>query len=99
MPRVTTDQGKLLQSPESTEIRFQMKSTQAVSVLTLTFHDLSLEILIGMKTNKQTNKKLKGQASQTPLKERSVQAYDMGMPLFCKSDGGKWIIYRGREGG
>lgn len=62
-----------------------MKSTQAVSVLTLTFHDLSLEILIGMKKNK----KLKGQASQTPLKERSVQAYDMGMPLFCKSDGGR----------
>ena len=74
-----------------------MKSTQAVSVLTLTFHDLSLEILVGMKKKKK--KELKGQASQKPLKERSVQAYDMGMPLFCKSDGGKWIIYRGREGG
>ena len=74
-----------------------MKSTQAVSVLTLTFHDLSLEILVGMKKKKKT--KLKGQASQKPLKERSVQAYDTGMPLFCKSDGGKWIIYRGREGG
>ena len=74
-----------------------MKSTQAVSVLTLTFHDLSLEILVGMKKKKK--KELKGQESQKPLKERSVQAYDMGMPLFCKSDGGKWIIYRGREGG
>jgi len=72
-----------------------MKSTQAVSVLTLTFHDLSLEILVGMKKKKE----LKGQESQKPFKERSVQACDMGMPLFCKSDGGKWIIYRGREGG
>lgn len=53
----------------------------------------------GRDVKKKKKKELKGQASQNPLKECSVQAYDMGMPLFCKSDGGKWIIYRGREGG
>ena len=41
-------QEKLLQYPESTELSFSDEK-HSVSVLTLTFHDLSLEILIGMK--------------------------------------------------